>query len=116
MSVKKTIDDAMGVVYRGLDKVAKENHDSLAAFADKLEKIRKPSRFAWLISLRNWLTFFLLCAILLILLASCKPAQTSRNLEDKDSSYLLIRGRNVYFYPSDGVQQHWDSVYYLKVD
>lgn len=120
MSVKKCINDNFDVVYRGLEMIAKENHDLLAAFANKLEETRKSSRFAWLISFRNWLTFVLLCAILFLMLVSCNSNNPHVSTLSSDSvcdtSYLLIRGKNVYFYPSDGIQQHWDSVYYLKVN
>lgn len=71
MSVRKQIEDSFIPIYRGLDKIAIENHDSLLRFGDKLDCISKRTFYKRVCAFRNWLTHFLLWILLGLLLSSC---------------------------------------------
>lgn len=75
MSVKKTIESQFEPLYKGFNLLAHdlrtELSNSLAGFADKLDKQKKPTYKSRVIAFRNWLTHLLLWAVLSILLSSC---------------------------------------------
>ena len=88
MSIKKTIQNEMDVVYEGLNKLTsilqkQENciNLSLADFAKKLDVEKSPSWLRVVISVRNWLTHILLWVLLALLLSSCFVSGRSITLQ-----------------------------------
>lgn len=71
MSLKKTIQSEMDIVYNGFNILSSRVCGKLDEFSDKLDAKETPRYQRVIIAVRNWLTHFLLWILLALLLSSC---------------------------------------------